>query len=329
MIYSAVVLSLFVTMVGDGCRKKAEVQTSHQERDGTLPAAHARQDSTVSARKRRACDVDDQLRAKLTFKYEHIIEATDFACFSFVNRSSEVISLPGDLTEQLPGRKVYMTRNERFFLREGNRWKQINVDKCPAGRDFDVYPGSEITLLIRVLQAYGEAEPFKEDEKFGKIALGNIYSDEFRYKLELDYLLQAKDGRSDASPAGNTRSADDVDDQLRAKLRFKYEGPIPGTQYACFSFVNHSSEIISLPNNVGQAPGRKVYCTYFEKFYLHQSDGWKDISPGYDGMNFGFDVNPGSEVTLIIRVVHNFGNPSGKKHCKVGLGKICSESFRY
>ncbi|MBI5684394.1 MAG: hypothetical protein HZC54_04880 [Verrucomicrobia bacterium] len=109
-----------------------------------------------------------------------MIPGTSWAYFIFANHSSNIIALPGPAPLKQPaGKKFYTTHSEDFYRLEGKDWKKIEVGYGGGIFDFDVYPGTETTLLIGVRDVLGD--PTGDD--LWRIGLGKILSEPFRYSL--------------------------------------------------------------------------------------------------------------------------------------------------
>ena len=280
-------------------------------------AADSSKPSKSTPPKRSVDDVDDTLRAQLSFRLEAWFSG-DYACFSFANRSSETISLPGPDMEQPPGRKVYLTSHERFFIQHKDGWKPVYVANWGVSRRFDVPPGTEVSLLISLREAFGN--PFVDEGKTVKVCLGKICSEPFVYKFD------APDEQPDAKTSVKPREAYYVDDPLRLLLGFRFECLIPHTRWALFTFVNRSAEIITLYGFDGSAAG-KVRMIYQPEYCVQEGGVWKNFDVGYCGASSPFNVHPGTEVTLLVTLHPIFVRDYDKKMWKVRLGNIQSEPF--
>lgn len=325
--YAALVTVPCIALPDEGCCNSRTSRNPHQAPAPNTPASK-RPPVTASTIKRTKIDrVDDPVRSQLSLQFEALVPEPGFAYFKFANHSSEIISLPGPALHQPPGRQVYLTSHERFLVQKGKDWKPLYGGHWGASRDFDVFPGTEVTLLVPVEGVLGR--PF--NERVVKVGFGKIFSQAFRYVIN-DELVDASKPLANPPDAGRNLKrirADDVDDATCSRLHLRYDTIIPYSGYALFTFENASPHIIALDSWLDEPPGKKVYYAMCGHFFLQQGDGWKDLFFGSNISKVESDVYPGSKVVLIITLRHVLGYPNPNKVWKIRLGKVYSEPFRY
>ncbi|MBI5819221.1 MAG: hypothetical protein HZA88_09535 [Verrucomicrobia bacterium] len=325
--YAALLMVPCIALPDEGCCNSRTSRNPHQTPAPNSPSSK-RPPGTASTIKRTKIDhVDDRIRSQLSLQFEALVPFTGFACFKFANHSSEIISLPGPALHQPPGRQIYLTSHERFLVQKGKDWKPLYGGHWGASRDFDVFPGSEVTLLVPVENALGS--PL--NERVAKVGFGKVYSHAFRYLINDEFVDASKPLANPPAEASNLKRirAYDVDDATCSRLHLRYDTIIPYSGYALFTFENSSPHIIALHGYLDPPPGKQVYHPLCYDYFLQQGDGWKDLLFLGDVLGGEFDVYPGSKIVLIITLRDVLGYPNPNKVWKIRLGKIYSEPFRY
>lgn len=105
-----------------------------------------------------------------------MVPGTEDAYFVFSNRSSGIISL-ASLDSDPIGPKLYRVHFVSYFVREGNRWNKLDTSYDGLSEDIEVYPGTEVRVIVRLVPYFGTPT----GKKVCKIGLGNIHSKPFSY----------------------------------------------------------------------------------------------------------------------------------------------------